>query len=72
MIFDSIYEFINKNDLFNNNQSGFRPNDCCINLFIAITHIIFNDFDANPSLEVCGVFLDLAKVFDRVWHGGLF
>ena len=28
-------------------------------------------FDANPSLEVHGVFLDLSKVFDRVWHEGL-
>ena len=30
LIFDSIYEFLNKNNLFNNNQSGFRPNaHCC-------------------------------------------
>ena len=28
-------------------------------------------FDANPSLEVRGVFLDLSKAFDNVWHGGI-
>ena len=28
----------------------------------------FSTFDANPSLEVCGIFLDLSKEFDRVWH----
>ena len=25
----------------------------------------------NPSLEVRGVFLDLSKAFDKVWHDGL-
>ena len=27
--------------------------------------------DANPSLDVRGIFLDLLKAFDRVWHDGL-
>ena len=71
LIFDSIYEFLIKNNLFNNNQSGFRPNDSCIHHLIAITHNIFSAFDANPLLEVRGVFLDLSKAFDRVWHEGL-
>ena len=58
-------------NLFNNNQSGFRLNDSCIHQPIDITHNIFRAFDANPSLEVRGVFLDLSKAFDRVWHDGL-
>ena len=32
---------------------------------------IFSAFDANSSLKVRGVFLDLFKAFDRVWHDGL-
>ena len=32
----------------------------------SITHKIVFAFDANPSLEVCGIFLDLAKAFGRV------
>ena len=40
--------------------------------FIAITQNIFCAFDANSSLEVLGVFLDLSKTFDRDWHDGLF
>ena len=28
-------------------------------------------FDANLPLDVRGVFLDLSKAFDRVWHDGL-
>ena len=71
LIFDSIYEFLNKNDLFNNNQSGFRPNDSCIHQFIAITHNIFSAFDVNTSLEVRGVFLDLSKARRRVLYDGL-
>ena len=71
LIFDSIYDFIDKNNHFNNNQSGFRPSDSCIHELIVITHHIFSVFDANLSLEVRGVFLDLSKAFDRVWHDGL-
>ena len=36
-----------------------------------MTHEIYKAFDANPSLDVKGVFLDLSKAFDRVWHDGL-
>ena len=70
-IFDSIYDFIDENNHLNNNQSGFRPSDSCIRQLIAITHNIFSAFDANLSLQVCSVFLDLPKAFDRVWHDGL-
>ena len=66
LIFNSIYDFIDKNNLFNNNQSGLRPSDSCTHQLTAITHNIFSAFDANPSLEVRGVFLDLSKGFDRV------
>ena len=34
-----------------------------------ITPSIFCAFDANPSLEVRGVFLDSLKAFDKFWHG---
>ena len=36
-----------------------------------ITHEIYQAFDSNPSLETRGVFLDISKVFDKVWHKGL-
>ena len=71
LIFDSIYDFIDKNNLLNKNQSGFRASDSCIHHLIAIRHNIFSPFDADPSLEVSDVFLDLSKAFHRVWHDGL-
>ena len=35
---------------------------------ISIIHDIYNAFGTNSSLEVRGVFLDISKAFDRVWH----
>ena len=29
---------------------------------------IYSDFDHNPSLEVRGIFCDISKAFDKVWH----
>ena len=54
-----------------NNQSGFRKGDSCISQLIAITHNIYKSFDGNPSLDTRGVFLDISKAFDKVWHKGL-
>ena len=50
------------------NQSGFKTGDSCINELISITHKfkIYKSFD--DGYEVCGVFLDISKAFDKVWH----
>ena len=71
LIFDSIYSFVIHNKLLNSCQSDFRPNDSGINQLISTTHNIYCAFDANPSLEVRGIFVDLSKAFDKVWHEGL-
>ena len=71
IIFNSLFVYLNNNNLLNSNQSGFRPGDSCVNQLISITHEICKAFGANPSLEVRGVFLDLSKAFDKVWHDGL-
>ena len=41
----------------------FNPNDSCVNQLISITHCIFCPFDANSSLRIRGVFLDLSLFF---------
>ena len=63
--------FLEDNNLLTPNQSGFRPNDSCINQLLSIVHSIYSDFDHNPTLEVRGNFLDISKAFDKVWHDGL-
>ena len=57
--------------MLSKHQSGFRPGDSCIYQLLAITHDISLSFVSSPSLEPRGVFLDISKAFDRVWHDGL-
>ena len=71
LIFDDIFSYLELNNLLSQNQSGFRPGDSCVSQLLNITHEIFLAFDANPSLEVRGAFLDISKAFDKVWHDGL-
>ena len=35
-----------------------------------IIHEIQTSFDRNPPADVRGVFLDISKAFDKVWHKG--
>ena len=58
-----------KNDLISQNQSVFKSGDSCVNQLLSITHEIYMSFD--DGWEVRGVFLDIWKAFDKVWHEGL-
>ena len=69
LLYDSLFEFLNGNNLISPCQSGFKPGDSCINQLLSITHEIYSSFD--NGLQVRGVFLDISKAFDKVWHAGL-
>ena len=69
LIYNSLFEFFIANELISSNQSGFKPNDSSINQLLSITHEIYKSFD--DGYEVRGVFLDISKAFDKVWHNGL-
>ena len=62
-------DFLNQNDLISPGQSGFKSGDSCINQLSSITHEIYHSID--EGYEIQGVFLDISKVFDKVWHEGL-
>ena len=64
-----MYSFFIENDLISANQSGFKQGDSCINQILSITHEIYQSID--QGYEVRGVFLDISKAFDKVWHKGL-
>ena len=59
VVFNSLFKYLDDNNLLNSNQSGFRSGDSCVHQLLSITHEIYKAFDANPSLDVRGFFLDL-------------
>ena len=69
LIYNSLSEYFIENVLISPNQSGFKPGGSCTNQLISITHEIYQSFD--DGFEVRGVFLDISKAFDKVWHNGL-
>ena len=71
-IYDTLYNYFEGNDLFSKSQSGFRKCDSCVSQLLSITYEVFKCLDANPSLDTCGIFLNISKAFDRVWHEALF
>ena len=46
-------------------QAGFIPGDSCVSQFLCIIH------DCNHPVHTRGMFLDISKAFDKVWHEGL-
>ena len=71
IIFESLYNYFTKNNLLVSCQSGFIKGDSCVSQLLSITHSIHENLDANPSLDTKGIFLDMSKAFDKVWHEGL-
>ena len=50
---------------------GFIPGDSCVAQLLSITHEIYKSFDCNPPADTRGIFLEISKAFDKVWHEGL-
>ena len=69
LIYNRMLEFFTENELISHNQSGFKPGDSCTNQLLCINHDIYQSLD--DGLETRGVFLDISKAFDKVWHKGL-
>ena len=63
----SLFKYLEKSAL----QSGCLANDSCVDQLMSFVHNIDTAFDTYPTLEYCEVFLDMSKVVDKVWHGGL-
>ena len=69
LIYNKMFEFFIENELISQNQSGFQPEDLCINQLLCIAHDIYQSL--NGSLKTKGVFFDKSKAFDKIWIGGL-
>ena len=64
-----MYDFLSDNNLLSPSESWFRSGDSCINQLLSINHEILNAFDT--GFDVHGIFLDISKAFDKVWHDRL-
>ena len=65
MLFNSIFEYLQENNLLSENQSGFQPYNSCEYQLLSIVHKIHGSFDCNPPLDI-NVFLDILKTFNGV------
>ena len=52
IIFNSLFKYLDDNNILSGNQSGFRPGDSCVHQFLSLTHQIDKAFDANLTLDV--------------------
>ena len=59
-----MYEFFTENNVISPIQSGFKPDDSCINQLLSIPHEIYKSFHNGP--EARGIFLEISKAFDKV------
>ena len=71
MICNSVYSYLNVNNLITKKQSSFRPGDSTTTELLYLVNEIHEAFEDPKSLEVRAVFLDISKAFDKVWHEGL-
>ena len=66
-----MFEYFIENELFTVCQSGFLPGGSCTAQLLSIIHEIQKSFDESPPIDVRGIFLDIFKAFDKIWHKGL-
>ena len=71
VIYNSLFNYFQSNRLFTPSQSSFLPGDSSIAQLLSIIHEIQTAFDGNPTVDVRGVFLNISKEFDKVWHDGI-
>ena len=64
-----LYPFLESNKLIVKEQSGFRSKRGTADNLVFVTQKIQEAL--NRSRRVCGVFFDISKAFDKVWHAGV-
>ena len=71
IIHNSLFNHFIGSKLFTRSHPSFLPGDSCVAQLLSIIYEIQANFDNNSPVDVRGVFLDISKVFDKVWHKGL-
>ena len=68
-MYNRLYEYFIENELISSSQSRLQQGDLCINQLLSLNHDIYQSFD--NGFQVKGVFLDISKSLDKVWHEGI-
>ena len=68
-VYKYVFEFLKGNNILTKSQSGFIPNDSCVNQLLHIYNELLTSHDKGITSQA--VYLDITKAFDRVWHRGL-
>jgi hypothetical protein len=69
VVYIHLYRYLKANRLLTWKNSGFKELDSAMNQLLYITDKIHRALEEGK--EICLVFLDISKAFDRVWHSGL-
>ena len=64
-----LYSFLERSNLISSQQSGFRERRGAGDNLLFFTQKISEAL--NKGKKACGVFFDISKAFDKVWHKGL-
>ena len=64
-----LYNYLQSNNLIHSKQSGFLKGHSTVHQLLDIYHHVVQAIDYRQNL--CMVFCDISKAFDRVWHPGL-
>ena len=66
IIYHSIMDHLNQNNILIENQHGFRANHSCVTQLITLTEDISLALDHHKQIDI--ILLDFAKAFDKVPH----
>ncbi len=69
VVYNGMYNFFKNNGILTQRNSGFKEQDSTINQLIHLCDNIYKGLD--DSNDVCLVFLDVSKAFDKVYHRAL-
>ena len=68
IVFKYVYNFFKDNFVISLFQSGFLPGRSTVTQLLEVYHQLCKAVENGK--EVCIIFLDISKAFDRVWHKG--
>ena len=66
IILECLFGYLDEQKIMSEHKSGFWPNDSCTYHLLSNIHDLYTAFDADPTLEVRGVFLNMSKSFDEM------